>query len=657
MSAEKTGTGHSYDASQIQVLEGLDPVRKRPGMYIGSTGYDGLHHLIKELADNCIDEVIAGFATEVSVVLHEDGSATVTDNGRGIPVDIHPKTKKNTLETVLTTLHAGGKFGSGGYKVSSGLHGVGSSVVNALSTKMTATVKRDGFSWSQEYQAGTPTTKLIKGEPTKQTGTSITFYPDPTIFKDGTAFDYSWVVDYLRHQAYLTKGVKASVTDERTGDSYAFYFEGGIQSYVRHLNAGKEPLDDDIFYVEKPVEEAIVEIALQYTDAFSETVMAFANNVYNIDGGSHLTGFRTAITRVLNDYARKNGLLKEKEENLTGEDVREGLTAVILVKIPDPQFEGQTKNKLGNPEVRGYVETVMNEWLNYYLEEHPAIAKKIVGKGLLAARARKAARAARDNIIRKGALDGAALPGKLADCATKDRAQAELFIVEGQSAGGSAKDGRNSYYQAILPLRGKVLNVERARLDKMLANQEILNLIKALGVGIDEQFSLDGLRYERIVIMTDADVDGSHIRTLLMTLFFRHLRPILEGGHVYAAKPPLFAINAGKKKHYAYTDEELDETLSKLIEERKAKGVKIDAKEDRIKQAGVSVSRYKGLGEMDAEQLWETTMDPANRILVQVKIEDAEKADAIFSKLMGTEVEMRKNFIQSRAKFAKDLDI
>jgi DNA gyrase subunit B len=646
LSAEKKAVGHSYDASQIQVLEGLDPVRKRPGMYIGSTGYDGLHHLIKELADNGIDEVIAGFANEVSVTLHEDGSATIADNGRGIPVDIHPKTKKNTLETVLTTLHAGGKFGSGGYKVSSGLHGVGSSVVNALSTKMVAVVMRDGSTWSQEYAEGVPTTKLIKGEATKKTGTIITFYPDGTIFKDGLDFDYEWVVNYLRHQAYLTKGVKASVIDERSGQSYGFYFEGGIESYVRHLNAGKEPVDEDIFYIEKETGDGIVEIALQYTDAFSETVMAFANNVYNLDGGSHLTGFRTAITRVINDYARKSGLLKEKEENLTGEDVREGLTAVILVKIPDPQFEGQTKNKLGNPEVRGYVETVMNEWLSYYFEEHPNVARKVVNKGLLAARA-----------PRKGALDGASLPGKLADCATKDRSQAELFIVEGQSAGGSAKDGRNSFYQAILPLRGKVLNVERARLDKMLANQEILNLIKALGVGIEEQFNMEGLRYERIVIMTDADVDGSHITTLLMTLFFRHLRPVIEGGHIYVAQPPLFAISAGKKKEYAYTDEERDSILDKFIEERKAKGIKIDPDEDRNKQAGVSIQRYKGLGEMDAEQLWETTMDPANRVLVQVRIEDAEKADSIFSKLMGTEVELRKNFIQSRAKFVKDLDV
>lgn len=625
-------------------------------MYIGSTGYEGLHHTIKELADNCIDEVIAGKATEVSIVLHEDGSATVSDDGRGIPVEIHPKTKKSTLETVLTVLHAGGKFGSGGYKVSSGLHGVGLSVVNALSTKLIAEVKREGFLWRQEYERGAPTTPVTKGEKITGTGTTITFYPDATIFSV-VEFDFEWIANYLRHQAYLTKGVKASVADERTGQAYAFYFEGGIESYVRHLNHGKEPVDEDIFYVEKEIGDGVVEVALQYNDGFAETVMAFANNVYNVDGGSHLTGFRTAQTRVINDYARKSGLLKEKEENLTGEDVREGLTAVILVKIPDPQFEGQTKNKLGNTEVRGYVEQVMNEWFAYYLEEHPGVARKIINKSLLAARARKAARAARDNIIRKGALEGASLPGKLADCATKDRSQAELFIVEGQSAGGSAKDGRNSFYQAILPLRGKVLNVERARLDKMLANQEILNLIKALGVGIEDQFDMEGLRYERIIIMTDADVDGSHITTLLMTLLFRHMRPIIEGGHIYIAQPPLFAITVGKKKQYAYTDEERDEIIDKMIEDRKAKGLKIDKNEDRIKQAGASIQRYKGLGEMDAEQLWETTMDPANRVLVQVRVEDAEKADAIFSKLMGTEVEMRKNFIQSHAKFVKDLDI
>ena len=649
----------AYGAGQIQVLEGLEPVRKRPGMYIGSTGYEGLHHMIKELADNSIDEVIAGVATEVEVILRVDGSATVIDDGRGIPVGTHPKTGKSSLETVLTVLHAGGKFGNGGYKVSSGLHGVGSSVVNALSTKLIADVKREGYSWSQEYSIGVPQGPVKKGEKTEETGTTIRFYPDSSIF-ESTEFDYEWVVNYLRHQAYLTKGVKASVKDERTGQAHAFYFEGGIESYVRHLNHGKESIDEDIFYVEKEVGNGIVEIALQYNDTFSETVMAFANNVFNPDGGTHLTGFKTSLTRVINDYARKSGLLKEKEENLSGEDCREGLTAVILVKIPDPQFEGQTKNKLGNPEVRGYVEQVVNEWFSYYLEEHPGVARKIVNKGLLAARARKAARAARDNIIRKGALDGASLPGKLADCATKDRSQAELFIVEGQSAGGSAKDGRNSYYQAILPLRGKVLNVERARLDKMLANQEILNLIKALGVGIEEQFDIEGLRYERIILMTDADVDGSHITTLLMTLFFRHMRPILEAGHVYVAQPPLFElVKPGRKVSiFIQNEAELEKVLDETIEKRKEEGLKIDSNDDRYKQAGfIEQKRYKGLGEMDAEQLWETTMDPENRVLVQVRIEDAEKSDAIFSKLMGTEVELRKNFIQSRAKFVKDLDI
>lgn len=646
-----------YSSQDIQVLEGLEPVRKRPGMYIGSTGSVGLHHLIKEIADNCIDEAIAGYATEVKVTLMADGGACIEDDGRGIPVDKHEKTGKSTLETVLTVLHAGGKFGGNGYKVSSGLHGVGSSVVNALSTSMEAEIKRQGYVWKQTFQQGVPDGPIKKVEPTDKTGTSIKFYPDPSIFKETTKFEFDWVVDYLRHQAYLTKGVKTTVVDERTGQRCSFYFEGGIQSYVRHLNIGKETVGDKIFYVEKLAGDVMVEVALQYNDTFNEVVKAFANNVYNPDGGTHLMGFRIALTRVINDYARKNGLLKEKEENLSGEDTREGLTAVILVKIPDPQFEGQTKNKLGNPEVRGYVDRVFSEYFAYYLEENPAIARSIINKSIIAARARKAARAARDNIIRKGALDGASLPGKLADCATKDRSQAELYIVEGNSAGGSAKEGRNSQFQAILPLRGKVLNVERARLDKMLANQEILNLIKALGVGIGEQFDMDGLRYERIIIMTDADVDGSHIRTLLMTLFFRHMYPIIEAGHLYAAQPPLYAISSGKKKTYAYTDEERDEIIDKLIEERKAKGVKIDPKEDRIKQAGVTLQRYKGLGEMNADQLWETTMDPENRVLVQVKVEDAEKADAIFNKLMGTEVELRKNFIQTNAKFVKELDI
>ncbi len=656
-SSSKKSKESDYSSDAIQVLEGLEPVRKRPGMYIGGTGTEGLHHLIKEIADNSIDEAIAGHASEVIVTMLPNNGIRVEDDGRGIPVDKMEKTGLSALETVLTVLHAGGKFGGAGYKVSSGLHGVGSSVVNALSTELHAEVRRQGHVYRQSYKMGVPDSPIKKGEVTDKTGTTITFYPDGTIFKEMEDFSYEWVVDYLRHQSYLTKGIKTTVIDERTRERCSFYFEGGIQSYVRHLNLGKEPVGDKVFYVEKEVGDGVVEIALQYNDTFNEIVKPFANNVLTPDGGTHLVGFRTALTRVVNDYGRKSGLIKEKEENLSGEDTREGLTAVILVKIPDPQFEGQTKNKLGNPEVRGYVEKVFAEYLNVYLEENPAIARNIIGKAMIAARARKAARAARENIIRKGALDGSGLPGKLADCATKDRSQAELYIVEGNSAGGSAKEGRNSQFQAILPLRGKVLNVERARLDKMLANQEILNLIKAMGVGIAEQFDMEGLRYERIIIMTDADVDGSHIRTLLMTLFFRHMYPIIEGGHLYAAQPPLYAIMQGKKREYAYTDEERDQIVDRLIAERKAKGVKMEASDDRNKQAGVTLARYKGLGEMNAEQLWETTMDPVNRVLVQVKVADAEKADAIFNKLMGSEVEPRKNFIQTNAKFVKELDV
>ncbi len=657
MTKQKTST---YDASQIQVLEGLEPVRKRPGMYIGSTGYEGVHQLIKEIADNGIDEAIAGYAKNIQVVILEDGGVQITDDGRGIPVDLHPKTGKSTLETVLTVLHAGGKFGGGGYKVSSGLHGVGSSVVNALSTKLVAEVRKDGKIYRQEYHVGAPQQELQFVGKTDQTGTSITFYPDPTIF-ESVEFDFKWVLDYLRHQAYLTKGVKLTAQDERSGERYGFYFEGGIKSYVRHLNIGKDVVDEDIFYVEKAIEDSVIEVAVQYNDGFVETVKAFANNVFNPEGGSHLVGFRAALTRVINDYARKSGLLKEKEENLTGDDIREGLTAIISVKLPDPQFEGQTKNKLGNPEVRRYVEQVMSEYFSYYLDEHPAIAKKIVGKALLASRARKAARAARENVIRKGALEGLTLPGKLTDCSSKNPRDSELYIVEGDSAGGSAKMGRDSRTQAILPLRGKVLNVERARLDKMLNNNELVSLIKALGVGIDEQFKLDGLRYHRIIIMTDADVDGSHISTLLMTFFFRYMRPIVENGHLYLAKPPLYLIKSGaNKKFYAYSDEERDSIIDRLIETRKERGGKIEDESDKVKQAGITLlQRYKGLGEMDAEQLWDTTMNPENRVLVQVKIEDTEKADAIFTKLMGEEVELRKAFIQTRAKFvnAEDLDI
>ncbi len=657
--AKQTADG-SYDGSQIQVLEGLEPVRKRPGMYIGSTGYDGVHHLIKEIADNSVDEAIAGFASRVDVVIREDGGITITDDGRGIPVDKHPKTGLSTLETVLTILHAGGKFGGGGYKVSSGLHGVGSSVVNALSTKLIAEVVQKGQLYRIEFAQGATTTPLKKvGATDRPDGTQVTFYPDPSIFKETVEFDYKWVVNYLRHQAYLTKGIYTAVVDERTGERAAFYFEGGIQSYVKHLNIGKDVLSEAPFYVEKQVEDSMVEVAVQYNDTYIETVKPFANNVLTPDGGTHVVGFRSALTRVINDYARKSGLLKEKEDNLTGDDIREGLTAIILVKLPDPQFEGQTKNKLGNPEVRRYVEQVMNEYFAYYLDENPAIAKKVVNKSLLAARARKAARAARDNVIRKGALDGLNLPGKLADCSSRTPADSELYIVEGDSAGGSAKSGRDSKTQAILPLRGKVLNVERARLDRMLANNELVSLIKALGVGIGEQFDINGLRYHRIIIMTDADVDGSHISTLLLTFLFRYMREVVDAGHVFLAKPPLYSFNKGQKKTYVYDEIKKEEMLDQLIAERKEKGVQIDPNEDRNKQAGITLSRFKGLGEMDADQLWETTMNPENRVLVQVKVEDAEAADAIFTKLMGDDVSLRKNFIQTRAKDAdlEELDV
>ncbi|MDB5168649.1 MAG: gyrase subunit [Candidatus Saccharibacteria bacterium] len=649
----------AYSAEQITVLEGLEPVRKRPGMYIGGTGIEGLHHMVWEIVDNGIDEALAGYATSVDVTLTADGGVRVIDNGRGIPTDIHPKTGKSTVETVLTVLHAGGKFGDGGYKVSGGLHGVGSSVVNALSERLHVTIHRDGKIHEQDYERGAPKGDLKVTGKTDQTSTEITFYPDATIFQS-IEFSYDTILDRLRHAAYLTKGIRTSLTDEKTGQRYGFYFEGGIQSYVKHLNVGKEPVDDDIFYVDKTVDDVQVEVSLQYTDAYTETIKTFANNVLNPEGGTHLTGFRAALTRVVNDYARKNGLLKEKEENLSGEDTREGITCIVLVKLPDPQFEGQTKGKLGSPEVRGIVEQVMNEYFNYYLEEHPQVARKIVGKALLAARARKAARAARENILRKGVLDGASMPGKLADCSSKDPASSEIYLVEGDSAGGSAKSGRDSKTQAILPLRGKVLNVERARLDKMLANNEILSLIKALGVGIEDSFSIDGLRYHRIIIMTDADVDGSHISTLLMTFFFRYMKEVIDGGHVYLAKPPLFElVKAGRKtSRFIYDEDELEIVLDEEIARRVTEGTKVDTSTERYKQAGyVEQKRYKGLGEMDAEQLFETTMNPEKRVLVQVKVEDAERADSIFNKLMGTEVELRKSFIQTNAKFVKDLDI
>jgi DNA gyrase subunit B len=686
-----------YTASQIQVLEGLEPVRKRPGMYIGGTGSEGLHHLVWELVNNCIDEALAGVATRVDVVLEKDGWVCVTDNGRGIPVDKVKATGKSALETVLTVLHAGGKFGGGGYKVSGGLHGVGVSVVNALATDLIATIKKDGKIHEQVYKNGVPTSDIKVIGQTKDTGTAIRFKPDETIFET-VQFKYEVILDYLRHQAYLTKGVQVQLVDEVNERQFGFYFEGGIRSYVEHLNKGKDAINEPTFYVERENGDVTVEVAIQYADSYNEQVKSFANNIHNPEGGTHLTGFRTALTRVINDYARKNSLIKEKDESLTGEDVREGLTAIISVKLPEPQFEGQTKGKLGNPEIRGVVDQVVSEYLAYYLEENPAEAKKIIGKASLSARARLAARAARDTVIRKGALEGMTLPGKLADCSSKDATRSELFIVEGDSAGGTAKQGRDREFQAILPLRGKILNVERARLDKMLSSNEVKNLIIALGTGISDSFELEKLRYDRIIIATDADVDGAHIRTLLLTFFFRHMVSVVEAGHIYIAQPPLYKVSVGREKHYAYNDAERDSIIKELAEkiEARAKSKKTVKEEvvsettdtqyvttaqdlaelavnteqveneaataeaeasTGVKIPGLSIQRYKGLGEMNADQLWETTMDPDNRILLQVSIEDAEKADAIFSKLMGDEVSLRKNFIQTHAKSVQNLDV
>ncbi len=682
--ADTKPTKSAYSAEQIQVLEGLEPVRKRPGMYIGGTGPEGLHHLIWELVNNSIDEAIAGEADNVLVTMQEDGWVTVEDNGRGIPVDKHKTTGKSALETVLTVLHAGGKFGGGGYKVSGGLHGVGVSVVNALSTNLKATVYKEGNEYYQEYKNGVPTSDIKKIGKTDKKGTVISFLADDSIFET-TKFSYKTVLDYLRHQAYLTKGVRISLVDEADKRSYAFYFEGGINSYVGHLNKGKESLNQPAFYVDKTVGEVNVEIALQYCDSFNEQLKAFANNIANPEGGTHVVGFRSALTRVINEYARKNGLVKEKEENLTGDDVREGLTAVISVKLPEPQFEGQTKAKLGNPEIRTVVEKVLNEYFSYYLEENPNEARKIIGKGLLSARARLAARAARDSVIRKGALEGMTLPGKLADCSSKDAEKSEVYLVEGDSAGGSAKQGRDREFQAILPLRGKILNVERARLDKMLANNEVKNLIIAMGTGIGETFDISKLRYHRIIIMTDADVDGAHIRTLLLTFFYRHFTELVLAGKIYIAQPPLYKVSSGKTKEYAYSDLEKDNIIAKISslkeEAKKVKAGKEAASKKDVETAkdlaevaveaevsesaddevqkisGVNVQRYKGLGEMNPDQLWETTMDPANRVLLKVTVDDAEKADAIFNKLMGEEVSLRKNFIQTHAKSVENLDI
>jgi len=633
---KKTQT-QAYGADQIQVLEGLSAVRRRPGMYIGTTDVAGLHHLVWETVDNAIDEAMAGFCKYITVIIQKDGGLTVIDDGRGIPVEMHKKTKKSALETVMTILHAGAKFGEGGYKVSGGLHGVGISVVNALSEKLIAEVYRDGGIYRQEYERGVPKADVVQTGKTDKTGTKITFYPDPQIFKT-VEFDYTTILNRMRQQAYLTKGITIDVIDERCSKKYRFYFEGGISSYVRHLNQNKEVLSG-IVRIEKEIPEGIIDIALQYTQTFNEHIFTFANTIYTPEGGMHLTGFRSALTRTLNSYARKNELLKEKDENLTSDDVREGLTAIISVKIQNPQFEGQTKSKLGNPEIRTAVESVFNDAFETYLDEHPSEARAILGKCILAVRARLAARAARDSVLRKGALEGMMLPGKLADCTSKDAKNSELFIVEGDSAGGSAKQGRNREFQAILPLRGKILNVEQARMDKMLQNAEIKALVIALGTGINETFDISKLRYDKIIIMTDADVDGAHIRTLLLTMFYRYFKPIIEAGHLYIAQPPLYKIASGKNVQYAYSDLQKEEILAGFGDQK------------------VSIQRYKGLGEMNPEQLWETTMDPARRTMYQVTIADAERADMIFDTLMGSEVMPRKKFIQAHAKKVKNLDI
>ena len=630
----------SYSAENIQVLEGLSAVRKRPGMYIGTTDVAGLHHLIWEVVDNAIDEAMAGFCKNIDVVIHKDGSVSVDDDGRGIPVDLHSKTKKSALETVLTVLHAGGKFGEGGgYKVSGGLHGVGVSVVNALSTELVATVYRDGKLYEQTYKKGEAQGDVKAIGKSDRTGTKIHFMPDKTIF-ESIIFDFPTVLNRLRQQAYLTKGVNIRVTDERVeGQRYQFYFEGGIKSYVQHLNKNKESLSD-IVYLEKDAPEGMIEVSLQYTSTFQENVFTFANNIHTTEGGMHLTGFRSALTRTINNYARQFGFLKEKEDNLTADDVREGLTAVISVKLANPQFEGQTKSKLGNAKMRTAVENVFGETFTTYMEEHPTDARAIFMKCALAARARLAARAARDTVIRKGALEGMTLPGKLADCTSRDPSISELYLVEGDSAGGSAKQGRNREFQAILPLKGKILNVEQARMDKILANNEIKALIIAIGIGIGEVLDITKLRYNRVVIMTDADVDGAHIRTLLLTMFYRYLRPVIEFGHLFIAQPPLYKLSAGKKVEYVYVEEMKKEALKNFPEASK-----------------VNIQRYKGLGEMDPEQLWETTMDPARRMMYKVSIEDAEQADHIFDTLMGAEVLPRKKFIQAHAKKVRNLDI
>ena len=639
----KKTDSQEYTAKDIFVLKGLEPVRRRPAMYIGSTGTDGLHHLIWECLDNAIDEAMVGYADNIEVILLPDNKVRVTDNGRGIPVDIHPQTKVSALETVLTTLHAGAKFGKKVYQVSGGLHGVGVSVVCALSSFMRVEVCRDGFLHTQEYCKGTPKAKVKKEGKCKQSGTAVVFQPDKEIFKS-IAFDKKTILNHLRRQAYLTKGVRIKFEDQSADKKsvYTFYFESGLRTYTKYLAGSNALIHETPFYVSKEKEGILVEAAFQYTEEQEGYEESFANNIFTLEGGSHLTGFRSALTRVLNDYAKKNNYLKEDEENLDGRDVRIGLNAAISVKIKEPQFEGQTKTKLGNPEAKTAVEMAINESLTEYLEQYPQDARAILQYCLLAAKARRAATAARQTVLRKGALEGLSLPGKLADCSSKEPAESELFIVEGASAGGSAKSGRDRRFQAILPLRGKILNVERAKLNRMLGSDEIKSLVIALGTAIAQDFDISKLRYHRVVIMTDADVDGAHIRTLLLTLFYRHLRPVIEQGYLYIAQPPLYKIQDGKRMEYAYNEADKIE----IVEDMRKSGPK-----------SVNVQRYKGLGEMNADQLWETTMNPANRTLLKVSIEDAKEADRIFDVLMGEEVLARKRFIQTHAKYVKNLDI
>lgn len=627
-----------YSEKDIQVLEGLEAVRRRPGMYIGSTGPKGLHHLVYEVVDNSIDEAMAGYCDSIRVVIHKDNSITVEDDGRGIPIKPHPKVKKPAVEVVLTMLHAGGKFGGQGYKVSGGLHGVGVSVVNALSEWLVVKVKRHGRIYTQRYERGKPVTELKEGEPTQETGTIITFKPDPEIFED-INFNYEVLCQRLRELAFLNRGLKIEIVDERTNKSNTYKYDGGIVSFVKYVNRNKDVLHKEPLYFEGEKDGSHVEVAIQYTTSYTENIFSFANNINTHEGGTHLSGFKIALTRTINDYARKNNFLKENEDNLIGDDIREGLTAVISVKTLNPQFEGQTKTKLANSEIRGIVDSVVAQGVGDYLDQNPSIAKKIIEKCISAARAREAARKARELTRRKNALENLSLPGKLADCSEKDPRDTELYLVEGDSAGGSAKQGRDRRFQAILPLRGKIINVEKARLDKILNNEEIRSIITAMGTGIGEEFDKNKARYGKCILMTDADVDGSHIRTLLLTFFYRYMKPLIENGSIYIAQPPLYKVKKGKKEYYAYNDRELEKLLK------------------QIGRNGVTIQRFKGLGEMNPDQLWETTMNPETRTILQVTLEDAIEADEIFTILMGDKVKPRREFIQQHAKEVRNLDV